>query len=1372
MFKIFLKGFVFLLFLSLGLRVFGQGASNKGTDFWLGYGKHISVGQMVVYITSDVATTATVSIANLNFSQTVTVPANGIVSVDIPTAAHLANDGFSPNGIHITSLKPIIVYAHIYANSVSGATLVLPVNALGKDYYSINYKQISNSNDAVSWFFVIAVEDSTQVEITPSQNTAGGWAANTSHIVKLNKGEIYNVLGTYTNVVKNSSGADLTGSRVKSVSSNGSCKKIAVFSGSSKISINCLSYTLNSNPGSADNLFQQAYPTDTWGKNFITVPQRDRDFVIYRICKSDPAAVVKLNGNIIPASSFTSGFYYDFSSTGVEQISSDLPIQVAQYAVTQGKGIGCNGVSGDVGDPEMIYLNPLEQTLTKITMYSTPRYQILKHFINVVIKNEGVASFTVDGLSVSSQFLPVPNNTGYSYAQISVTEGTHNLSSDIGFNAIAYGFGGAESYGYAAGANLTAFGIDPLVEGTTDKTVQTGCVGVPYDLTLKLPYQASQLQFDSGDGNGLKIISLNPLPDIVKDGKTTYVYSLIPQITYSKDSTYSYKVVTTKPSADACGSGDEFLFDFIINPKPVADFTTASQACVDNPISFQAAKIPNQTITEYLWDFNGEGTANTESTTHTYTTPGIKKNKLSVKSDDGCWSDVKEVDVEVVALPVADFSQQSITCVGGDIQFTDKSTSASNNITKWEWDFGDSVSNSNTSTLQNPIHNFSKVKTYNVSLKVTTDLGCENLIKKQVVVHPLPLADFDMPDICLSDASAGFTNQSTVADGSTMTYAWDFGDNNANAGNPNTSTATSPTHRYTRADIYQVTLTATSTTGCSTTITKTFTVNGSTPKSKFAVQNENNLCSDQAVIFEDLASVDFGEITKIEWIYDDSKPAEMETDDKPATSLERTAGPKLYKHAYPSFFSPAQKTVNVSMKVYSGISCASTFTKTITLKAIPKADFILPDACLVNGESVFANQSTFVGSDAGLTYLWDFGDGSTTSNDKNPVHKFTVAKDYQITLTVTATNGCTNTITKTFTVNGTIPNPDFSVSNVNDLCSDQAVVFTDATTTAFGEISKIEWNFDIDNHPNDPAFQLADNSPAPRSATAKTYQFTYPKFSSPATRNVKVRMLVTSNGGCLAETTRQVTLKAVPNVVFNNLTDVCAEVPPFVFNQATETTGFSGTGSYTGDGVDANGLFSPAKAGVGKHTITYTFVGDNGCSATKTQDINVFATPTVDAGTDKIILTGGQIVLDANATGKNISYKWTPSTGLNRDDILNPIASPTKDIVYTLMVTSDDGCKLADDIAVKVLEFPEIPNTFTPNGDGVNDTWNIKYLDSYPNCTIKVFNRYGKEVFYTQKYIPWDGKQNGQYLPEGMYYYIITAKDGELKYSGSLLLVK
>nr|MBC7612913.1 PKD domain-containing protein [Pseudopedobacter sp.] len=1362
---------VIFSFFLIDSQVFAQGSSNKGTDFWLGYGKHTSVGNMVLYITSDVNTKSTVTIPALNFSQTVDVVANTVVPVDIPTAAHLNVFGLSPNGIHVTSLKPIIVYAHIYDSSVSGATLVLPVNTLGKDYYSINYTQISNSKGAVSWFFVVAVEDKTTVEITPSGDTQNGWAANTTTQITLNKGEIYNVLGNYTDNGSNSSGVDLTGSRIKSISSNGTCKKIAVFSGSSKIAINCLNYNfIGANPGSADNLIQQAYPTATWGKNFITVPQMERNFVIYRILKSDVNAVVKRNGVVV---NFTNNFYYDFASQQIDEISSDKPIQVVQYAVTQGKSISCNGISGDVGDPEMIYLNPLEQTLTQITMYSTGRFKILKHFINVVIKTDGVASFKLDGINTSSSFSPVPNNAAYSYAKISVQEGTHNLSSDVGFNAIAYGFGNAESYGYSAGANLTAFGVVPI-DQVNNEVVQTGCVGNAYTLTVKLPYQPVDINLDKGDGNGSKPITLVLISKNTNvNGEITYTYLLAKDLIFTQPNTYNFTANVIKPTIDACGTGDEFSFDLIINPKPVSAFTAPAQSCVNSEVSFVHQTDPDEaSVTNYLWDFNAEGISTSKDPKFTFTTPGIKKVKFSIKYNTGCWSDVVTKDVLVVALPVAKFTTALPSCQGIALQFADQSYTGNGVINKWNWDFGDPTSPSNSSTIQNPTHIFNTAKTYNVTLTITTDLGCSQTIVNPITIQPSPIPNFETPNVCLDDASAQFTNTTTISDNSNLTYKWNFGDPTSTT---NTSALKNPSHKYLAAADYNVKLIVTSAVGCVAEITKVFTVNGSTPKSAFIAQNENILCSDQFVAFKDSSSIDFGQITRIDWYFDDATPTIVETDNQPA---KRADIPKIYTHKYPTFFSPAQRKVIVKMTTYSGNSatCISTISKEIILKAVPKADFSIPNSCLPGGDAQFKNASTYLGGVSNMSYSWNFGDSTSTNNtatNQDPVHHYTVAGNYIITLIVTSANGCTAMVSKVFKVEGAIPVPNFSVSNELSLCSDQKVLFTDSTTLSFGELSKIEWYFDNESFPNNANYQLIDNSPLLRSATSKTYEFSYPTFNSPFTKNVNVKMKVFSVNGCESEYIKTIILKAVPNVIFNIIPQVCEEKPPYLITQAAEITGFSGSGNYSGKGISSSGLFSPFTAGVGTHPITYTFTGDNGCLNIKTQNITVNPTPTVDAGPDHTILIGGEVKLDAIASGKNVTYKWTPSGYLDHDDILNPIASPKEDTKYTLTVTSDDGCIIIDDVFIKVLKYPEIPNTFTPNGDGVNDTWSIKYLESYPSSTVKIFNRYGIDVFQADKYTqPWDGRLNGVDLPTGTYYYIITANNGSLKYTGSVLLVR
>ncbi|XHR97754.1 IgGFc-binding protein [Mucilaginibacter sp. UC70_90] len=292
---------------------------------------------------------------------------------------------------------------------------MLPVNTLGKDYLSINYKQISNSNNGTkntegvpsySTFAVIATEDNTTVEITPSQPLLNGIPANQPFTVNLKKGEVYQGL----------SATDLTGTRIRSiVSATSACKKIAVFSGSSKISIGC-----QGDKGSSDNLFQQVYPLAVWGKNYITAPLKTRNYDILRIVLSSPDTKVTVNG-AAPHGGLINGLYYEFTSTATNVIAADKPIQVVQYAVTQGDGLNCQFINGDIGDPEMIYLTPIEQTLDHVTLNSTPNYLIQNDFINVIIKTAAVPTFSLDGQPYT-QFSQVPNSI-YSYAQISVNAG-------------------------------------------------------------------------------------------------------------------------------------------------------------------------------------------------------------------------------------------------------------------------------------------------------------------------------------------------------------------------------------------------------------------------------------------------------------------------------------------------------------------------------------------------------------------------------------------------------------------------------------------------------------------------------------------------------------------------------------------------------------------------------------------------------------------------------------------------------------------------------------------------------------------------------------------------------------------------------------
>jgi hypothetical protein len=295
------------VFLLASLFSQSQDFSNKGTDFWLGYGYHvryvtgspINGQEMVLYIATEAVTNVTVSIPALGYSQTYNnIPANTIFTTNpIPKAgaqdARLTTEGISSKGIHVTSSKPVVAYTHIYNSNVSGATLLFPTNTLGREYYSVNFDQYSNEGSSNCFFFVVATDTgTTTVEVIPSKNTQT-MVAGTVYSYNLTQGQILNVLGT----ISGNNGVDLTGSKIRSVSTGGgACKRVAVFSGSGKINIRCPNAA---STNSADNYIVQAFPQSAWGKKYLTTQTVNYPRSYYRVCVQDPSTIVKLNGTIM-----------------------------------------------------------------------------------------------------------------------------------------------------------------------------------------------------------------------------------------------------------------------------------------------------------------------------------------------------------------------------------------------------------------------------------------------------------------------------------------------------------------------------------------------------------------------------------------------------------------------------------------------------------------------------------------------------------------------------------------------------------------------------------------------------------------------------------------------------------------------------------------------------------------------------------------------------------------------------------------------------------------------------------------------------------------------------------------------------------------
>ncbi|MEO6254087.1 MAG: PKD domain-containing protein [Ferruginibacter sp.] len=355
---------------------------------------------------------------------------------------------------------------------------------------------------------------------------------------------------------------------------------------------------------------------------------------------------------------------------------------------------------------------------------------------------------------------------------------------------------------------------------------------------------------------------------------------------------------------------------------------------------------------------------------------------------------------------------------------------------------------------------------------------------------------------------------------------------------------------------------------------------------------------------------------------------------------------------------------------------------TIVVHPYPVPSFIVdkPAYCIPNAIVKFTNGST-TPDGSGMTYVWDFGDGSAPDFSVSPTHWYASGiGPFTVNLSVTSiavpilnsgAQGCNTAINVPMTSIHPQPKADFVFSKPA-ICIGDNVTITDNTDGRDGIVN--QWNWD-----------LGDGS------TRNTSSFTY-TYGDTITYNVK--------------------------------------------------------------------LYSINSFGCNSDTITKPFT--------------VYPYPHVNAGPDRYIVEGGTITLDPVLYGNDMTYLWTPNLYLIDNTVARvKVNKPLSDMTYRLTVTVRGGCAASDDVFIKLLKFPVIPNTFTPNNDGINDTWRIDYLNTYPNNRVQIFTRTGQLVFESRGYDkPWDGTLKGKPLPIDTYYYIIEPGNGRDPITGYVTILK
>ena len=662
-------------------------------------------------------------------------------------------------------------------------------------------------------------------------------------------------------------------------------------------------------------------------------------------------------------------------------------------------------------------------------------------------------------------------------------------------------------------------------------------------------------------------------------------------------------------------------------------------------------------IISYSWDFGDGNTSTAQNPTHNYLSYGTYNVRLIVQSNDQCNSkDTITKIVHVAAKPVANFTSVN-GCYTQPFQFTNTSTIAAGNITNWHWNFGDG----NTSSLQHPVHNYAVAGTYTVKLVVTSEFNCvSDTITRIFLAGARPVVNFVVPAICLLDATANFTNSTTVADTSTLSYLWNFDDPNAIPANPNTSTLINPTHIYSAAAVYNVKLVTSTYLGCIDSIIKPFTVNGAVPISNFIVSNPATLCSNMDVEIKDSSYVDFGNITRLEIFWGDGNST---IDNNPG----QMPNGSFYTHRYTNFGTPVFKIFTIQMRAYSGIVCVDVHSKIITVHASPEILFNpIPEVC---NESIPVNISaseiwglTGTGTYSGI------GITNPAAGTFNPA--LVIPGNYLITYSFITNFGCRADSSRLITVN---PTPQASFTTAHGCLPNAGIQFTSTSTVPGGNVNALNhlWNF------GDPLAGPGN----PNTSNAINPSHVYHSLNT-----FDVQLQTTSAKGCLHDTI----IKLYPDIdIFpqpdadfkiDSLKPICAGSPVYFVNQSTGggqaitqynwSFGDAGTSS----ALNPNHIYSTH----GNYPVTLWLQNAKGCiSDTAVINTIVHSIPKANFSFDSTCF-GKPVQFDdrsTNSLGAVSVWDWNLGNG-NSSTIQNPIATYTSYQPYTvsLNVTTTNGC--------------------------------------------------------------------------------------------------
>ncbi|HYG37771.1 MAG TPA: PKD domain-containing protein [Cytophagales bacterium] len=683
-----------------------------------------------------------------------------------------------------------------------------------------------------------------------------------------------------------------------------------------------------------------------------------------------------------------------------------------------------------------------------------------------------------------------------------------------------------------------------------------------------------------------------------------------------------------------------------------------------------------------------------------YSEPGTYNITLKGTDNNGNISSLsKQITIGNGEAPLLEATKQN-ECISSPIEYSATITN-SQNITSWSWDFNDPGSGANnTSTAQNPTHQFSAPGPYKVKLVVTSDNGCTNTLIKQDTIYAETLPDFAAPSglIC-SNLPIQFDTLFTGYTGSKVKWLWDFGDGE-------TSTEKYPAHVYLAGGTYDVTLTA-GVEGCSNSVTRQITVIQG-PQTGFSFQS---ICIGETTVFTDTTKGDG--LTSWAWDFGDGN----------TSSLQHPVNTYNVPGAY-----------NVTLTVRNANGCEVSRTEEVHIYHNPVADFGYGLLC--SGDSIeFFDKSTL--ADGNITnWTWQVYDAQDNLMDqKSGADKakflFSGGGTYTVSLIATSERGCSSIKTSEIEI---LPSPEVDIE-LEGLCAGDSVMLNGISEVEGQEI--VAWRWIVDGG----AFLEGQNV----------------KYKFPAAGTYNISLVATSPNGCEAFVTGDYQIYKKPEVGFV-VSNNCLNAPV----QFTDTSKVEGdeivSWAWNFGGLGTSDLQHPqfTFTSADSVNIILTVTTVHGCVSTKSQRIKIQHLPVADFSFDPEVGPPPFQVQFTNLSTGAVSYQWNFGNG-DVSTEAEPLYVYNELGVFTaeLIATNAFGCSDTTTQTIRVM--PPVLNIVLENLVASTQTEELTFAVDVINTGSKIVREIAFIVDFGGK-LDFKEQWTGNLNPEEKFTYSLTTR--------------